>query len=371
MNNDAPQETPQATAYSTAPKWDVETTSLVKMGFAIALVGLGIVFWSIIPLLLSTVVVTYLLRPFTNFFTNRLAGGNRGFGVLLTFIFLFIIVIAFFLLLIPPLFEQTVNGITSIFIAIDLLWSEPIMNGDSSLFNSPDGMPISLSEYVTLFAQQQGVTTFNDWIIIIVDTLQLDRDSVQEIATVGGGITTVLVGSVFSLAGSTIGFIFSSLFFFTILGSLLVDGKRFIDIIVKRAPSGYEEDTVHLLADLGNVWNGYIRGNATVGLIMGVVMWIFATILDLPNPLFLAFVAFSMEFIPTIGAWITMICIMIMALVGGSATFPEFAHLPLALTVGVIWQVMVQIQAIFIAPRIVGENLGLHPVAVILAVIWM
>ena len=77
-----------------------------------------------------------------------------------------------------------------------------------------------------------------------------------------------------------------------------------------------------------------------------------------------------MEFVPTIGAWVTGLAAVLMAIVGGSATFPELGNLSVVLLVAVIWSVMVNIQAIFIAPRIVGESLGLHPVAVILAVIW-
>lgn len=361
-----------STQMSTAPAWDKQTTNLVKVGFFIALLALAVVFWSVIPLALTTAVVAYLLTPLTDFFDKRITFGRRGWAVLLTFLLIVIVVIGVVVILIPPLVEQSINGVVSVYDTLVTLIREPIVfENDAPLIrNEETGDPISIATYITGLLEQQGFENVSDWVIATAQSLRFDRETIQQIFNVSGGVTTTLVGSVFSLAGSTLGFLFSGLFFVTILATLLSSGKKIAQNIIGNAPTGYEQDATRLLIDLGEVWEAYVRGNFTLGLIMGAAMWLFAILLGLPNPLFLAFIAFSMEFIPNVGPAITMVIAAIIAIAGGSTVFPELSNLWVAGIVVVVWVVMQQIEAIVLVPRIVGESLKLHPAVVILAVIW-
>lgn len=361
-----------AQQYSTAPAWNPQTTSIVSIGFALLLGVLGVIFWSVIPLALTTVVIAYLLNPITNFIEQYVTRGRRSWAVLFTFILIVVVVLLILFILIPPLVEQTISGITSLLNTGVMLIREPIIvSGDSALLSHPEtNQPIAITDYVSLLMQEQGFDTFNEWIMSVTQNLSLDRTTIQQIFNLGGDVTTTILGSIFSITGSIIGLLFNSLFFVSILAILLSGGKKMTISILSAVPDGYQDDARKLLSDLAGVWDDYVRGNLTLGLIMGVAMWLFATILGLPNPLFLAFVAFAMEFIPNIGPTIAMVVAAVLALASGSTTFPETSSVTIAGIIVIVWTVAQQLEANLLVPRIVGDNLKLHPVIVILAVIW-
>ncbi|MGJ3237107.1 MAG: AI-2E family transporter [Anaerolineae bacterium] len=355
--------------HSSAPSWDSRTSLLMGVGFTLLLIVLGVVFWPVIPLALATSVIAYLLNPITNFFDQRVTFGRRGWSILLTFLFIIVVIVLVLVMLIPPLVEQSISSITSLYNSGVQLVTEP-SNVLSFIRDPETDEVIALSEYISILLRDQGFTTVNEWFLETSRNLELDRDTILQIFNIGGGVTTSVLGSVFSIAGEAVGLVFTSLFFLTILASLLNGGNSIPKSFVSIMPDGYEDDAGRLLSDLGGVWNGYVRGNFTLGLIMGSIMWVLALIMGLPNPLFLAFVAFSMEFIPNIGPTISMVAAVALALVGGSSTFPDMNPFLLAGIITVIWVIMQQLEAIVLVPRIVGENLQLHPAIVILSVIW-
>ena len=362
---------PHEGQFSSAPAWNQTTTTLITVGFAIALVLLAILFWPVIPFALTTAIIAYLLDPLTDFYQDRVTFGGRGWAILLTFISFLVVILLIFVVLAPPLISQTTNGLGSLYNLLNELVTQPQPILEPVLQDT-EGDPISISTYVGQFLEQQGFTDtdLNNWLISVSQNLSLDRETIQQIFSVGGDLTTSVLGSVASIAGSAIGLIFSSLFFITILASFLASGGAMAENIIHTAPDGYQEDAQRLLNELGGVWDGYVRGNFTLGFIMGFAMWVIATTLGLPNPLFLAFVAFIVEFIPQIGPAIALVVAAALALVSGSSTLPDLNHLTVVAIVSVIWLVMQQLESIVLVPRIVGENLKLHPAVVILAVIW-
>ncbi|MEO1289450.1 MAG: AI-2E family transporter, partial [Chloroflexota bacterium] len=338
------------------------------VGFALLLVILGVVFWSVIPFALTTVVIAYLLDPLVDTF-DRMTGHRRGWSILLTFVFIIMVVALVLAFIVPPLIEQTISATQSLYNSAVTLVTEPYEA--LPIITDPETEEvIALSDYISILLQEQGFTTVNEWIIETGRNLNLDRDTILQFLNIGGDVTTSILGSIFGLAGSALGFVFSSLFFITILAQLLNDGDAITDVLIRIVPDGYHDDARQLMRDLGGVWNAYVRGNFVLGLIMGFAMWILATVLGLPNPLFLAFIAFAVEFIPNIGPLIAMTVAVALALVGGSATFPNANPLIIAAIVAVIWMIMQQLESVVLVPRIVGESLQLHPSVVILSVIW-
>src|SRR5690606_16132682 len=112
--------------YSTAPPWDSSTSTIMAIGFAILLLALTIIFWSVIPFALTTVVIAYLLNPFTDMLQRRVTFGRRGWAVFLTFIVIIVVIVLVFVMLLPPLIEQSINGIISLWNVLGRLFTEPI-----------------------------------------------------------------------------------------------------------------------------------------------------------------------------------------------------------------------------------------------------
>jgi predicted PurR-regulated permease PerM len=358
--------------HSTAPPWDDRMAMIMALAFSLLLIVLGVVFWSVIPFALGTTIIAYLLNPLTNFLQKRVTFGRRGWAVLLTFLIILIVIMLVFIVLIPPLIEQSINGITSLWTFLVNLFTQPIfINPELPLIRDPATTEaIAISDYINVLLAQQGFSTVSEWLISTGQNLTLDRETIQQFFSIGGGLTTGVLGSVFSIAGSTLSLVLNTVFFLTVLAILLGGGRTLSDAILDAVPDGYESDSQRLLADLGGVWDSYVRGNFTLGLIMGFAMWTLAIVLGLPNPLFLAFIAFAMEFVPNVGPLIAMGVAAAMAVGNGSSTFPGLSNFAVGGLVIVIWFIMQQLEATVLVPRIVGESLKLHPAIVILSVIW-
>lgn len=364
--------TPEPDVYSTAPPWDDRTSAVIAIGFAGLLVVLGVTFWPIIPFGLSTAIIAYLLTPATNSLQKYLTFGRRGWAVLFTFVLIFIVITVVIVAIVPPLIEQTISGIASMWDTSVNFVREPVfLEADEPLLTDPTtGEAIAIWDYINILLREQGFDTVNEWLVATSQDITLNQETIQQFFSVGGGLTTGVLGSVYSIAGSTISLLLSALFFITILGSLLAGGPTIMQNMIAMVPDGYDHDARRLLADLGGVWDGYIRGNITLGLVMGFAMWLIAVVLGLPTPLFLASVAFATEFIPNIGPMIALVIAATVALAGGSSTFVAMNHLAVTGIVALAWFVMQQLEALVLVPRIVGSNLKLHPVIVILSVIW-
>lgn len=130
----------------------------------------------------------------------------------------------------------------------------------------------------------------------------------------------------------------------------------------------YRRDVQHLLLDTKRIWNGYLRGQTTLAILMAVIYTIMLNLLGVNYSLPLGILAGVLDFFPYIGPFI------IIVLSGLVAFFQEGNWLGLSplwfslvvVTAGFILQ---QIEGNWLNPRIVGGATGLHPLLVIVGAI--
>ena len=104
---------------------------------------------------------------------------------------------------------------------------------------------------------------------------------------------------------------------------------------------------------------GYIRGQLTLGLIVGVIVTVGLLLLGVPFAFILGIVAGLTELIPIIGPWIGGAAGVLVAL----ATAPD--KVPWVILLYLVVQLL---ENTLLVPRIQGSTLRLHPIAVILVI---
>jgi len=77
-----------------------------------------------------------------------------------------------------------------------------------------------------------------------------------------------------------------------------------------------------------------------------------------------------MEFVPNVGPVMSWSVLVSLAVGGGSSNFPELSRLWVGLLAAGYGLLLLQLEGLFLVPRILGNSLSLHPVLVILAVLW-
>jgi predicted PurR-regulated permease PerM len=116
-----------------------------------------------------------------------------------------------------------------------------------------------------------------------------------------------------------------------------------------------------LFQDISGTLAAYIRAQLTACLLVGVLCTIGFWLIGLPSPLVLGLIAGLLEFVPLVGPLVVAILAALLALLhsGFGAAFIVLLFLG----------VLRIVQDYVIYPRIIGEGIHLHPLAVILAIL--
>jgi predicted PurR-regulated permease PerM len=113
--------------------------------------------------------------------------------------------------------------------------------------------------------------------------------------------------------------------------------------------------------DINSTLAAYIRAQLTACFIIGIICTLGFTLLGLPSPLVLGVIAGVFEFIPLVGPLAVAIVAALAAMLHAG---PFAAFLVLAFLA--VLRIM---QDYFIYPRLIGQGIHLHPLAVIIAIL--
>jgi predicted PurR-regulated permease PerM len=142
---------------------------------------------------------------------------------------------------------------------------------------------------------------------------------------------------------------------------LLVDWHRMLETVSGWLPRDHVGTITKLASDIDISVAAFIRGQGTICLVLGALYAAGLSLVGLRYGLFVGFATGILAFIPVAG-WVLG---LLVALGLAVAQF-GFALIPLAMVAGVMIAGMV-IDTAFLSPRLVGEQVGLHPVWLIFA----
>jgi predicted PurR-regulated permease PerM len=138
------------------------------------------------------------------------------------------------------------------------------------------------------------------------------------------------------------------------------------DILVARIqgllPRRIEPVVVNLVKESNEVLGAFLRGQFLVMLALGTIYSLGLTVIGLDFALLIGMLAGLLSFIPYLGFIVGVISAGIASLL----QFYDLIHLLLVIVVFGIGQL---IESMLLTPKLVGDCIGLHPVAVIFAVL--
>lgn len=149
---------------------------------------------------------------------------------------------------------------------------------------------------------------------------------------------------------------------------LLKDLNKLQRLMMEQIPLDYQEDTRRLAQQIVQVWEGFLRGQLVLALVVGVVTWICLVIVGMNNAGGLALLAGVMEFLPSIGPGISGAIGVLVALFQGS-TWMNVSNVIFALIVLAIYSFITQVESIYLIPQLVGGRVKLHPAVAFVCVI--
>jgi predicted PurR-regulated permease PerM len=185
--------------------------------------------------------------------------------------------------------------------------------------------------------------------------------TVAKIGETGVGIATGLINRVWSGGLALVNLASVVLITPVVAFYLLRDWDAIVERIDSWLPRAHVSTIRTQMALVDKALAGFVRGQTLVCLISGSMYAIGWTLVGLDFGLVIGLVTGILSFIPYVGAFIGITIAMI---IGIGQFWPDYVQLGLVLGV---YLAMQTIEGTFIAPRLVGRNVGLHDLWIIFA----
>ncbi len=292
------------------------------------------VFWLLAPVLMPfafAAMLAYLGNPLTD--RLQRLGMGRTLAVSIVFIMLLLITVGALLLLIPLISRQIDNLVLNLPGYVDwarntaLPWVEAKLHLDPNAF----------------------------------DTDRLIAQLKDHIGSIGDAASTVLG----KISRSSIGVVMwmTNLVLIPVVAFyLLRDWDRLVAWVDSMLPRSIEPTVAHLAREADSVLGAFVRGQLAVMLALGLFYGSTLTIMGLSVGPLIGMIAGLLSFVPYLGFIVGFGSALIAALV----QFGDWNHVMLVVGIFTAGQLL---EGYVLVPRLVGEKIGLHPVAVIFAVL--
>ena len=143
---------------------------------------------------------------------------------------------------------------------------------------------------------------------------------------------------------------------------LLRDWDRLVGTIDRMLPRSIEPTIAHLAHESDKVLGAFVRGQLLVMLALGIFYGAGLSLVGLSVGLLIGIVAGLLSFVPYLGFIVGFGAAVIAVLV----QYGDWAHLLIICGVFVVGQLL---EGYVLVPKLVGDKIGLHPVAVIFSVL--
>ena len=208
---------------------------------------------------------------------------------------------------------------------------------------------------------EQGRLEIQEWLKTNLPAIQ---ESVQKnIATV---IYSVL-GPVGQAFGFLLGFGFVPIYVYYFLADQENISKHWHELVPMRR-STLRDEVVSVLSEINTSLVSYFRGQIIVAGCNGVLTWIGLWIIGIPYSLVLGIITGALSIVPFLG----IICSIIPALLLGflSAKDDSTSQWLRPVLVLVVFTVVQMTESMFITPRVQSHSTGLHPLVIIIGILF-
>ncbi len=308
---------------SESQRWFLLITTLVA----------GILVYLLAPIL-SPFLVGALLAYLTDPIADRLEarGVSRTLAVVIVFLFLTLIVVAAVVLLIPQLSEQIQTMIRQIPQVLDVLHNRVLPWLENTL----------------------GITVSRP-----------DVESVREFFRTHwqqtGNLAAQVMGSLTRSGLAVAAWVANLVLIPVVTFYLLRDWDVMMDKIQRLLPRNLEPRVTLWARECDEVLGAFIKGQLMVMLALGIIYAVGLSIVGLDLALLIGMLAGLASIVPYMGFFVGIV-------VAAVAAYVQFQDPVILIWVGVVFGIGQALEGMVLTPLMVGDRIGLHPVAVIFAI---
>lgn len=308
-----------------------KTKATFWIGAAVALVGFIWLFNGILMPFVLGAIIAYLLNPVVKFFAReKIPRWLSSAGILILFVLFILVVLA---LTIPPLTRQMLELVTA-------------------LPDYADKLSTMLSPYVAMVQSYLGATGIDDLPAML-------KDNLGKLFTGAGGVLVGIKAGGQAVIGSISTAILTPLVAFF----MMKDWPRLIRWVHDLYPRQYKTMIDDLLNQIDRKLAGFIRGQLMVAFFLGLGYAIALTIAGLNYGFLIGVMAGVLSIIPLVGSTVGLLTAVIVAYI---QTGGEWSFVAIVAGIFIVGQV---IEGNILSPKLLGDNVGLHPLWILFALL--
>ena len=198
-----------------------------------------------------------------------------------------------------------------------------------------------------------------------VDTAWLDWTSLLEAAKTHwqqmGGVATQVMGAISQSGLALLAWLANLVLIPVVTFYLLRDWDVLMARIHELLPRRFEPTVVKLARESDEVLGAFLRGQLLVMVTLGFVYSVGLWLVGLDLALLIGLIAGLVSFVPYLGFILGIV-------LAGAASMMQFHDLAHLLPIAAVFGVGQALEGMLLTPWLVGDKIGLHPVAVIFAV---
>ncbi|MDR7870047.1 MAG: AI-2E family transporter [Tissierellaceae bacterium] len=279
---------------------------------------------------IASVIIAYALNPIIDKLERKKI--SRFHGVIIVYLSIVAIIIILALTVIPSSGKEIRRLVSNLPIYFDQL-SQIIDSFYTKYYSTLGGLP-------PVF---QGIEN-------------IVMDNIVKLETLIGDYLTIFVGGIISVASKVVSIVLTPI----LVLYFLVDKDYFKNVIKKLLPKKQREDILYLSTIIDTSLKQFIKGRLLMSLYAGVVTTIMLLILDVEFPFVIGFITGLADIVPYIGPFLGYLPAVFFASISSPIK---------AIWVSVLWVLIQWSENNLVAPKVIGENMGMHPMIILLSII--
>jgi putative permease len=301
---------------------------LVSIG--VFIFGISIISYSSAPFIVAFV-LCYLLSPIVNYISNKLHL-KKSYVISLIIISFFVLTFTVLIFIIPKLVNQLA--------ALISIMPEYKNNIQNIILPGLESKLFKIDPQLSVYVKQTFYNLINNIFISV----------------------TSIFNNFWDYTKSTISILIMIILVPIISFYLLLNWQYIIESIQSLFPKRYKNVINDLLEKMDLLLSAYIRGQLNICIILACYYSLALNIIGLEFAFLIGLISGFILIMPFVGILIALSS----ALIVSYLTFDDYTHLSYILGIYLFGHI---IEAYFLAPKIIGNNLGLNPVWILFAVL--
>ncbi len=324
----------------------IDILLILKIVLGLILAGLVVLIFNKYPILKDTAgaifiaaIMAFIINPIVNKLESK--GIKRAYGVIIVYV-IFILVMAILLAIVVPKTVSEIGKLISSTPKIIETFSDKADEITNNLQKMMEGKFAN-------FASKSDVNIVEQFGKRFLDII---KDYQDKLFSSIGNIASGISGMLSALVKTFLVMIFT--FYFT------VDKDKVKSFIVRNIPEKYKRDVMYVAVRINDALLEFVKGRLLMAIFVGLITMIALLIVRVDFAIIIGFVTCIADIIPYIGPLLGFLPAVLFA----------FMESPMkALIVGIIFVLIQWAENNIIAPKLLGDKIGLNPLLILIAII--